>query len=359
VLKDLHDSGLFRLLLPQALGGAELEPALFMQTIEAVAQGDASTAWCLCQACGSSMSAAYLEPSTAREMFHGPGVSVAWGPGQGRAVPVAGGHRITGKWAFASGGRHATWLGGRCQILGADGKPVLDAAGKPVGRTMLFERTAAAWTDDWNTIGLRGTGSDSYSVQDVFVPETHSFATDYTLSPDDTTKRYITERLYCFPAQSIFASGFAGVALGLARAVLDSFLQTARDKTPRGSTQLLREDAVMQLRFGEAEARVRAARVFLIQTLKEAWAEASPPLPLTLDQRVSIRIAATRALLEARDALDSIYHAAGATAPFDRQPYERRFRDMHTVVQHIQARQQHFAVIGRYLFGLEIDTTYV
>ncbi len=358
ILAALHDAGLFRLLLPKALGGAELEPALFMQTIEAVAQGDASAAWCLCQANGSSMAAAYLPPQAAREMF-GPNVSVAWGPGSGRAVPVAGGHRISGKWSFASGGRHATWLGGRCQILKPDGQPETDSAGKPVGRTMLFEASAATWTDDWQTIGLRGTGSDSYTVKDVFVPETHSFATDYTLSPDDTTKRYITERLYCFPAQSIFASGFAGVALGLARAVLDDFLRTARDKTPRGSTQLLREDGVIQLRFGEAEARWRAARVFLIETLREMWAAATPPKPLTLEQRVAIRMAATRALLEAKEALDSIYHAAGATAVFDRQPYERRFRDMHTVVQHIQARQQHFAVIGRYLFGLEIDTTYV
>ena len=358
ILTALHDAGLFRLLLPKALGGAELEPPLFMQTIEAVAQGDASTAWCLCQANGSSMAAAYMPPAAARDMFV-PDVSVAWGPGSGQAVPVAGGHRISGRWSFASGGRHATWLGGRCHMIGPDGQPLRDAAGKPVGRTMLFEASAATWTDDWQTIGLRGTGSDSYTVKDVFVPETHSFATDYTLSPDETTKRYITERLYCFPAQSIFASGFAGVALGLARAVLDDFLKIAREKTPRGSTQLLREDAVVQLRFGEAEARVRAARVFLIETLRETWAHTSPPAPLTLEQRISIRMAATRALLEAKDALDSIYHAAGATAPFNRQPYERRFRDMHTVVQHIQARQQHFAVIGRHLFGLEIDTTYV
>ncbi len=354
----MHEAGLFRLLQPRVLGGAEAEPAVFMQVIEAIAQGDASTAWCLCQACGSSMSAAYLPPEAAREMF-GPGVSVAWGPGTGQAVPVEGGYRITGRWSFASGGRHATWLGGRCQIVGPDGKPRVDSRGKVIGHTMLFEAKAANWADDWQTIGLRGTGSDTYSVKDVFVPESHSFATDYTLSPDHTTRRYVSDRLYCFSAQSVFASGFAGVALGLARAVLDDFLKTARDKTPRGSTLLLREDPVIQLRFGEAEARLRAARVFLIQTLREMWAAVTPPEPTTLDQRVAIRMAATRALLEAKEALDSVYHAAGATAVFDRQPYERRFRDMHTVVQHIQARQQHFMVIGRHIFGLEIDPTYV
>ena len=329
-----------------------------MQTMEAVAQGDASAGWCLCQANGSSMAAAYLPPAAAREMF-GPGVSVAWGPGAGTAMPVPGGYRISGKWSFASGGRHATWLGGRCRLLDASGNPRVDAAGKPVGHTMLFPAKDVVWSDTWQTIGLRGTGSDTYTVTDVFVPEAHAFATDYTLSPDDTTKRYVTERLYGFPAQSVFGSGFAGVALGIARAVLDTFAATAREKTPRGSTALLREDPVVQFRFGESEMRLRRARIFLIDTLEKAWATVKAPAILALEQRVAIRMAAVSAILEARDVIDMVYHLAGATAVFDAQPYERRYRDIHTLVQQIQGRQQHFMTVGRYLFGLDVDITYV
>ncbi|HEX9462638.1 MAG TPA: acyl-CoA dehydrogenase family protein [Alphaproteobacteria bacterium] len=358
VLSALHDAGLFRVLMPRGLGGLELEPALFVQVTEAIAEGDASTAWCLCQACGSSMAAAYLEPAVAREIFK-PRVSIAWGPGAGRAVPVDGGYRVSGTWSFASGGRHASWLGARCQLLDSGGTPRTDAAGKIVHHTMLFPASAAEWADTWRTIGLRGTASDTYSVNDVFVPEKHSFTTDYTLSPDDTTKRYLSDRLYCFPAQSIFAPGFAGVALGTARAVLDAFIATAREKTPRASTQQLRDDPIVQLRFGEAETRLRRARVFLLQTLREAWANVAPPEVLSLDQRVAIRMAATGALHEARDAVDMVYHLAGATAIFDAQPFERRFRDIHSVVQQIQGRQQHFATIGRHLFGLEVDKTYI
>jgi indole-3-acetate monooxygenase len=358
VLSALHENGFFRLLLPRALDGAELSPAVFVEVIEALAQGDASTAWCLNQACGSSMSAAYFRPAAAREIF-GPRAAVAWGPGAGQAVLVDGGYRISGKWRFASGGHHAAWLGGRCQLLDDAGRPRVDAAGKPVGQTMFFPASAAAWTDDWRTIGLRGTGSDTYAVTDVFVPEAYSFATDYTLAPDEHTTRYLTDRLYCFPAQSVFAAGFAGVALGLARAVLDAFLATAREKTPRGSSQLLREDPVIQLRYGEAETRLRAARTFLLHSLREAWDAVTPPDVLTLDQRVALRMAATRAIIEASGTLDMIYNAAGATAVFEGLPFERRFRDMHSLAQHLQGRQQHFLNVGRHLFGLEIDTTFI
>ena len=358
VVAALHDAGLYKLLLPRSLGGLELEPSIFIQVTQAIAEADASAAWCLCQASGSSMAAAYLEPQVARDIFK-PGVSIAWGPGAGRALPVDGGYRVSGTWSFASGGKHAAWLGARCQVIGADGKPRTDAAGKVVNHTMLFPAGEATWADNWRTIGLRGTGSDTYSVKDVFVPEKNSFTSDYTLSPDDTTTRYLSDRLYCFPAQSVFASGFAGVALGIARAMLDSFIATAREKTPRASTQQLREDPVVQLRFGEAEIRWRRARAFLLQTLRDAWAAVTPPAVLSLEQRVAIRMAATGALLEARDVADIVYHLAGATAIFDAQPFERRFRDIHSVVQQIQGRQQHFATVGKHLFGLEIDKTYI
>lgn len=351
VLSALHDSGLFRLLLPRALGGAEVDPALFSQVTELLAQADASTAWCVCQACGCSMSAAYLPPAVAAQVF-APGSTMAWGPGTGRADMVDGGYRITGRWAYASGGHHATWLGGRCQLVTQDGAPA--------ARTMVFPAAAARWSDDWHAIGLKGTGSDGYAVTDLFVPDAFSFATDYTLVPDaEKDERHERGRLYGFPAQSVFAAGFAGVALGLARAVLNQFLEVARSKTPRGSTALLREDATVQLQFGRAEVRLRAARAFLQQALHEAWAAAVPPRPLTLDERVALRMAITHAILEAKDALDAVYHAVGASAVFEAQPFERRFRDMHSGVQHLQGRLQHFATIGRHLFGLEIDSTFV
>src|SRR5690348_877147 len=133
IVEALIDGGLFRLLLPRALGGAELPPAAYVQVIEEVAKHDASTAWCLGQANGCAMTAALLDPEVAREIFAGRRGIVAWGPpGPAEAQEVAGGCRLTGTWSFASGSHHATWLGAHVTILGSDGTPRLRLDGGPV-----------------------------------------------------------------------------------------------------------------------------------------------------------------------------------------------------------------------------------
>jgi len=123
VLRALHDASLFRLLLPTFLDGGEIDPVTFVQVIEEVARHDASAAWCLCQAAGCSMTAAYLSPETGREIFGDRRAVLAWGPSNdARAVAVDGGYRIEGTWSFGSGCRHATWLGGYCPIQAPDGQ---------------------------------------------------------------------------------------------------------------------------------------------------------------------------------------------------------------------------------------------
>src|SRR3989442_1939642 len=120
----LHDAGFFRLLLPRSFDGGELDPVTFTLVIEEIGKGDASTAWVLCQTAGCSMTAAYVPPDVARDIFGDRRAVMAWGPGTGsRAVVADGGYRVTGTWSFASGGRHATWFGGYCPIYEADGAP--------------------------------------------------------------------------------------------------------------------------------------------------------------------------------------------------------------------------------------------
>jgi alkylation response protein AidB-like acyl-CoA dehydrogenase len=354
LLDALFEAGLFRLLLPRALGGAELDPVGFVRVIEAVAGLDASTAWVLCQTAGCSMVAAYLPPGVAREIFaDDPRGVLAWGPGpDARAVAVEGGYRVTGTWSFASGGRHATWLGGQCPILDADGAPRL-RNGAPETRTLLFPTTSACWIDVWHVIGLRGTGSDAFTVTDLFVPQA------YSVARDDPSERRHAGPLYCFPTGSLYASGFAGVALGIARATLDAFVELARDKTPRGSARALRESAVVQSQLAQAEARIGAARAYLLGSLEEIWREVGRVGSLSLAQRVRIRLAATYAIHQAKEAADVAYHAAGATAVFTSSAFERRFRDLHTVTQQLQGRLAHFETVGRFLLGLEIDTAFL
>jgi alkylation response protein AidB-like acyl-CoA dehydrogenase len=349
----LIEAGLFRLLLPRSLDGAEADPVTFVQIIEAVAKIDASIAWCLCQTAGCSMASAYLSPEVAAEVFGSPRGILAWGPGPGRAVAVDGGYRVTGTWSFASGSRLASWLGGFSTIYEPDGTPRRPGGGTPETRTMLFPVSSATLTDVWHVIGLRGTGSDTFSVSDLFVPGEHA------LAREDPAALRESGPLYCFPLGSVYASGFAGVALGIARAMLDAFIGLARAKTPRGLTYTLRDNAVVQSQVGQAETRLRAARLFLLASLEEIWGAVGRSGVFTLEQRMLIRMAATLATQTARDVADIAYHAAGGTAIFVSGAFERRFRDVHSVTQQYQGRQAHYETVGQFLLGIEPDLSLI
>jgi alkylation response protein AidB-like acyl-CoA dehydrogenase len=346
VVDALVERGLFRLLLPRSLGGAELLPADFVPIIEEIAKADASTAWCLNQASGCSMTAAYLERDAACEIFGGPRGILAWGPGPGTARVVEGGYRVSASWSFASGSHNASWLGCHVPIVEADGTPCLHAGGSPVVRTMLFPKSSAKMTDIWHVIGLKGTGSDRFSVEDLFVPEQHSATRD-----DDTRRE--KGLLYRFSSLQLYAAGFAGVAMGIARGMLDAFVELARDKVPFRSGGALRDNHLIQSQVAQAEARLSAARAFLLGSLEEITGDVACVGHITLDQRMTVRLASTFAIHQSLQVVDTAYHAAGSSAIFEENPFERRFRDMHTVSQQLQGRQEHFETVGQYLLGLD------
>jgi indole-3-acetate monooxygenase len=357
LLDKLHEARLFRLLLPRSIKGDETDPVTFFHVIETIARGDASTAWCLSQAGGCAMTAAYLEPTVAHEMFDDARSVLAWGPGpKARAVEVEGGYRVTGTWAFASGGRHATWLGCHAPIFQADGKPKLGANGRPVERVMLVPSREVTWTDIWNVVGLRGTASDQFGLTDHFVRADHSFSRDFT---DPAKERRESGALYRMSAMTCYEVGFAGVALGIARSALDSFIDTARTKIPRGAKSPIRDSAVVQTGLAQVEIGIRSARAFLLQELATIWKDINSGADLSLDHRITVRGASTNAIHKAREAVDFAYNAAGATAIFESHPLERRFRDIHTVTQQLQGRLSHFETVGAWMMGADADLTWV
>src|SRR5438132_3571360 len=213
IVEGLIERGVFRLLLPRSFGGAELLPAQYVPIIEQIAGIDASTAWCINQNSGCSMTAALLAPETAREIFGGPRGILAWGPGPGEARVAPGGYRVMASWSFASGSQHASWLGCHVPIAEADGTPRLRSDGTPVVRTMLFPKSQTKFTDIWHTIGLRGTASNQYEVNDLFVPEPYSVD---VLSRRDSGATREPGLLCRLSSRSLYAGCFAGVALGRA-----------------------------------------------------------------------------------------------------------------------------------------------
>ena len=252
VLDALHERELFRLTLPAHAGGYELPVPVLAAVTEIIAGADASTAWCLGQAFGCAMSAAFMDEDAAREVFGPPDAVLAWGAGaQGTAVATDGGYRVTGTWKFASGAKHATWLGGHCMVYEADGNPRLGANGVHANRTALFPREQAAIADDWYVMGLRGTRSEGYTVEDLFVESR------LTLDRETPAECRLDSTLYIFPTTNVYASVFSGVALGIARAMLDDLVGLARKKSQRGARTSMRDSAVVHTRLAELEAQLR------------------------------------------------------------------------------------------------------
>ena len=347
VVDHLHEARLFRLLLPRAYDGEEVDLPTWFCAMEALAKFDASTAWCVGQINGCAAAACALAPTVARTIWGDRRAALSWGPPvTARAEAVAGGHRLSGEWGMASGSRHASWLGLMAPIVDASGKPEPQSDGMQL-RTFLVPAGNVTFIDNWQVHGLIATNSGGYSVRDLFVP--HGYSVNRLQVLDST----LPSPLYKFPLNSFFSLGFSAVALGTARSLLDAALALAGEKRPRLARLALRDNHAVQLQIGEAEARLRSARGYVAATAERVWAQTVASGTLEVAQRMSIRMATTFAIHEAKAVADAAWEVAGANAIFERGPFERRMRDIRTVTQQLQGRKSHLQEVGGYLLGLE------
>jgi alkylation response protein AidB-like acyl-CoA dehydrogenase len=251
---------------------------------------------------------------------------------------------------FASGLHNATWLGGHSKVFEEDGSARMRPDGRQVERTGLFLRETAKVHDVWHVMGLRGTGSDSYEVSDLFVPD------ELTVDREDLSEVKEAATVYLFPGSLVYACGFTGVMLGIARGALSDLVALAMTKTPRGASSSMRESPVFQTELAHMEARLRGARAYLNQTVARIWAEVEASRKLTLEQRLDIRLAATFGINQGAGIVTDAYRVAGQTAIFQGNQFERRLRDALSASQQVQARTTHYITVGRHLLGLPPDT---
>ena len=350
VTAALIENGLYRALLPKSLGGGEVPLDAFMQMQEEIAKADASTAWCLGQCAVCAMTAAYLEPDAANEIFNTPPGILAWGAINHEVKVVPGGYLANARWEFASGSRQASWLGSHVRVIEPDGTPRKKKDGSPEIRTILFPITSATMYDVWDVIGLKGTGTDAYSVENLFIPE------KFAALRDDPNAVIEKGPLYKLTTNAVFSMGFAATSLGVARATLNAATDLARSKIPQGLSAM-RENNAVQGQIGRTEASLRAARAYLYSTAAEVWRDLERGEPVTEAHRIAIRIAATWTIHQSAAVVDTAYHMSGATAVFAKNPFERRFRDMHAIAQQIQARDTHYEDAGKAILRSNLKTT--
>ena len=345
----LTDAGMWRLLVPAALGGGQTDLPTYVDVIETLGQADASTAWCVNQAAVFATYAACLPIEIARQVFLDvrPGVVANTPSAESEALVVPGGYRVTGRMNFSTGSKHANYLAARARVI-ENGAQRLLASGEPDIRYLLLPASAAVIHDTWHTRGMRGTGTHEFSVNGHYVPEAWTFLPAVMPPPE-------TGPLYVFPRTLVFACGDAATALGVARTALEALIELASGKVARYTGGLLRDQVRVQGEIGQAEGILRSGRALLRETVREVWQAVVAESEIDMDRRAALRVATTHAIRLAVSVVDMAYNAAGATAIFADHLIQRAFQDIHVISQHYQSRLSHYEAVGRYRLGLQPD----
>lgn len=347
LVETLREAGLFHMTIPHSIGGHEADPVAAARAVEEIAYADGSAGWCVMLAAQSTGFAGLMPEPEAREVFGNGGIVAGTARPIGRAVavsePVAG-YIVSGRWPFASGSSHADWFMGECVVYDGDAAR-LDANGNQVTRAVFVPRSEVTTYDTWHTTGLRGTASNDFSVDQVFVPEARGFQM-LVVEPQHPWV------LYQYP-QLVFMN-HGSHALGLARAALDAATEVARTKRGWGD-QPLREVARVQTVIAEATAFIESARQYLYASAEDLWAAAQAGAEDTRLPRARVRLAASHAARSSLQAIDLLHATMGTTAVFVSSPLERVFRDMHTAAAHVMIGPLTYQAAGRVELGMEPD----
>jgi indole-3-acetate monooxygenase len=336
----LDRAGLFTLKLPAALGGAEADPVAQIDVIEAVSAIDAAAGWCLMiGATTIAMPGVYLGDDVIGTVFAGGRIPRAAGcfMPTGHALETAGGYRISGRWAFASGIRHAAWVSGTARVV---------RDGRPTGERRVFVVPArdVEIHDTWQVAGLRGTGSCDFSLREHLVDA--AFTWD--------VERAVPRRggpLYRLGMPAFVANEHAAFALGVARRALDAVVALAAGKARGVTPTVLAERATFQRFVGTAEARLRAARALAVEANAAAWRTVAEGGRLTPRRHAELRAVAVHATEAALDVVTGAFRYAGGGALYDTSVLRACLRDLNAAAQHFMVSDSAYEALGQFVLG--------
>jgi alkylation response protein AidB-like acyl-CoA dehydrogenase len=341
----LRRSGLPAVTLPMDAGGTGSDIAAILDAIQIVARGDGSAGWVTMIYMVTSAAGHYVTPECLGEVFSngaGEGVDARLIAGvlapRGYARRVAGGYQLAGRWPFASGSPHASWIS-----LGA----VIEGGATA---SFLLPMDDVAIHNTWDVMGLRASASHDVEVEERFVPERRVF--------DINGPARTVEPVARFPIYGLLAAGIGAVCLGIAEAAIDEALNLAGAKVPTGSRRRLIDRPAVQEAVARSIAQVESSHSYLRAQTRDA----DQPVPdvgraVPLERRARLRLAATQAVASSREAVDLMYTAGGGSSLYARSPLQRHFRDVHTATQHMMVAQPTWELVGKVLTGLEADTS--
>jgi alkylation response protein AidB-like acyl-CoA dehydrogenase len=345
----LKKAGVFRIAMPRAWGGPELDPITQLRVIEALSVADASVGWCAMIGSEGGYLSGFLDQQVAREMYSDIDAvtAVALTP-TGKAVKTKGGYRVSGRWPFGSGCQHSTWLVGGCLVYEGD-RQLTDSSGVPLTRQCFFPTKEAQILDNWYTTGLRGSGSCDFVISDFSVPEERTFSFQ-------ELKFYREGPLYRFFFNVLF--NFCGPALGGPRAAIDALIEAGtrprRATTIGGKLQAgeLRDDGFVQDSVARAEASLAAARAYLFTTISEFWEALVARREILPHLLAHFLMVSSQVYAMSAQAVEYAYKARGGSSVYASNILDRCMRDALTMNQHTINSLRSYTMAGRILMGL-------
>ncbi|MEB8342406.1 acyl-CoA dehydrogenase family protein [Streptomyces endophyticus] len=342
MIAEFKKAGLYRASAPRRFGGEPLPPAAFLRLIERISRVDGSAGWVA--SFGSSLIYLAALPLETQERLYADGPDIAFAGGLfpvQSAEQVDGGYRVSGRWKFASGCKGA-------DVLGVGIKVGEDRAGRP--RTAVLRPEDVEIVENWDVIGMRGTGSHDLAVDGVVVPEEWTFVRGGEPTVD--------EPLYRYPAVPYAAQVLAVVGLGVARAALDQVITEGGRASYTGGP-VAADRAAYRIAVGRAEARLRSARAFFYEITEEVWETVLSGDPATAHQASLLRLASTALAQESFDVARTAYQLAGIRAIADGSPMQRYLRDASVVPQHAFLQEGLYDGAGAVLMGVDPFPGYI
>jgi alkylation response protein AidB-like acyl-CoA dehydrogenase len=349
VVDALHDSGLFRLVVPESFGGLGLMLPESIAVFERVGALDASTAWTLAILADGALFARFFEPSVFSELCSDPRglICGSLNPTTATAEEIEGGFRFSGRATYLSGSAHAKWVMASA-IVTRDGQPVSDEGGIGIQiRTGLLPIERTRGLDTWNVTGMRATGSNDHEIDGVDV------SADHTFEPFRPRLREGDDVFHWIPLWSQLGSALAACAVGTARHAIDALVELAAVKVPLGNFSVLAERVPAQVAVAEAEGLYLAARAVLLEGAEATWARGVAHEPFGNDVLARFRLNSVTAARLAAQAIDLVHDAAGMNAVRTGSVLDRCWRDVHTMTQHVILAPARFEIVGRIMMGLD------
>ncbi|WOR14570.1 acyl-CoA dehydrogenase family protein [Hyphomonas sp. FCG-A18] len=350
--RKMAEAGLFRMVTPAVYGGLECSPHQIVETVEAVAQANASAGWCVMIGATTALNAAYMAPDMAREVYNDP-YTITGGvfAPMGKAIVDSDDYILSGRWQWGSGSANCSWLCGGAMVI-EDGQMRLLPSGRPDARMMIFPAEEAELIDTWHVMGLKGTGSGDIAVKNLRIPKARSVS----LVAD---KPILDGALYAFPAFGLLSLGVSATAMGNTKGALNALIELGKVKKNQGSGKTLGERATVQAKTAEMLAAYRAARAYLFDEIDQTWdvAQASGDIPV--ERRAALRLACTHMVRTGAEITQACYDLGGGAALFKSSDLQRRFRDAHAMTQHIVTAPATWELLGRMAYGLETDASMV